>query len=193
MSGPQVGERAPDATLQDLDGREVELSSLWRRRPAVIVFLRYFGCPFCQSQVVALRSDEERIRSAGAGVGLVGRGRPEDARDFVTDKKLPFPLLLDPDGDAYRAYGLAQSKAFQVLRPQVTVPWVKLNLDPETRQRGLKGGSFSQLPGTFVVDISGVLRAGDGLVRMAHRSAHVADIPSNEDILAALALLKPTG
>ena len=59
MSAPGVGDRAPDATLLDLDGGEVALSSLWKDRPAVLVFLRYFGCPFCQAQVASLRDDRE--------------------------------------------------------------------------------------------------------------------------------------
>jgi len=52
MAGPEVGDPAPDALLTDLERHEVRLSSLWRDRPAVVVFLRYFGCPFCQTQVV---------------------------------------------------------------------------------------------------------------------------------------------
>ncbi len=30
-------------TLPDLDGRPVQLGSLWASRPAVIVFLRHYG------------------------------------------------------------------------------------------------------------------------------------------------------
>ena len=38
-----VGDQAPDATLRDAHGDEVTLSSLWRQRPLVLVFLRHFG------------------------------------------------------------------------------------------------------------------------------------------------------
>ena len=57
MAGPEVGDRAPDALLVDLERREVRLSSLWEERPAVVVFLRYCGCPCCQTQVVGLRNE----------------------------------------------------------------------------------------------------------------------------------------
>ncbi len=43
-----VGDAAPDIALRDLGGNEVMLSSAWRVGPAALVFLRYFGCPFCQ-------------------------------------------------------------------------------------------------------------------------------------------------
>lgn len=187
MAGPEVGDEAPDAILADLSAREVRLSSLWTERPVVLVFLRYFGCPFCQTQVVALRNHHDRILAAGADVGLVGHGHPHDAVRFVTDKRLPFPLLLDRDRGAYRSYGLVQGTVMQVLGPKVMLPWIKAEVSSETRQLGLKGGSFLQMPGTFVIDTAGVVRARGGTIRMAHRSAHVADIPSIDRLVAALA------
>lgn len=186
MAGPEVGDPAPDALLIDLLGEEVRLSSFWRERPAVVVFLRYFGCPFCQTQVVMLREEHDRIRAIGAGVGLIGHGDPSAAQEFATAKGLPFPLLLDRDRGSYRAYGLIQGKAMQVLTPRVALPWVKAELSAETRQRGLKGGSFLQMPGTFVIDPSGIVRAMSGTVRMAHRNRHVADTPSIDGLLEAL-------
>lgn len=43
---PQVHELLPslaDATVLDLEGRSVRLGSLWRGRPAILVFVRHFG------------------------------------------------------------------------------------------------------------------------------------------------------
>jgi peroxiredoxin len=186
MAGPEVGDPAPDALLIDLERREVRLSTFWKERPAVVVFLRYFGCPFCQTQVVTLRNEHERIRGFGADVALVGHGDPDAAVEFASSKGLPFPLLLDPDRGTYRAYGLVQGKAMQVLSPRVALPWIKAELSSETRQRGLKGGDFLQMPGTFVVDASGLVRARGGTVRMAHRNRNFADAPSIDRLLEAL-------
>jgi hypothetical protein len=74
----------------------------------------------------------------------------------------------------------------QVLSPRVALPWVRAELSSETRQRGLKGGSFLQMPGTFVIDPAGVVRAKTGTVKMAHRNRHFADTPSIELLLQAL-------
>lgn len=193
MNAPAVGDKAPDTTLIDLRGGKVQLSSFWRGGPAVVVFLRYFGCPFCQAQVVALRRDEERFREAGAKIGLVGHGHPHDAAAFAEVKRLPFPLLLDPERAAYRAYGLVQGKAMQVLGPKVFLPWIAAEISGETRQRGLKGGSFFQMPGTFVIDPGGIVRLTGGLVRLAHRNRHVADAPSNDLVLRLVSALADPG
>ena len=186
MAGPDVGDPAPDALLVDLEHRDVRLSRLWSERPAVVVFLRYFGCPFCQTQVVNLRNQHDRILQAGATVGLIGHGNPEAAITFASSKELPFPLLLDRDRGTYRAYGLVQGKAMQVLSPRVALPWIKAELSAETRQRGLAGGSFLQMPGTFVVDTSGVVQARSWKIRMAHRNRDFADPPSVERLIDAL-------
>ena len=68
-AGPQVGDPAPDAILLAGEGGRVQLSSFWKERPAVLVFLRYFGCPFCQMHVVKLREDQQLFRDAGAAYG----------------------------------------------------------------------------------------------------------------------------
>lgn len=40
---PQPGEAAPDATLYDEAGREIQLADFWRRLPTIFLFARHFG------------------------------------------------------------------------------------------------------------------------------------------------------
>ncbi len=47
----------------------------------------------------------------------------------------------------------------------------------------LSGDDYRQMPGTFVIDRSGV-------IRFAHRNRDVADNPPNGDVLAALVELR---
>jgi len=181
--GPQPGDPAPDASLLDAEGRRVQLSSFWKERRVVLVFLRYFGCPFCQMHVVKLREDQQLFREAEAEVVLVGQGSPEEGAGFCQRKHLPFPCLLDGDKSAYRAYGLRRRNLAVVVSPRIAVPFVRANLNSETRQRGLEGGDFFQMPGTFVVDVGGV-------ILLAHRNRTIADSPPNHLLLEVLAKLK---
>ncbi|MGZ6544760.1 MAG: SelL-related redox protein [Actinomycetota bacterium] len=176
---PDVGDPAVDVTLVDGDGVRVQLSSQWADRPAVLVFLRYFGCSFCQAQVVGLRRDRERFDATGARVVLIGQGGPGDRGAFGDPALMPFTVLFDPDRAAFRAYGLEHARALQVLAPKTALPWMRLQLHSETRHRGLHGGSLTQLAGTFIVDQTGE-------VRMAYRSRHVAESPENQAILDVL-------
>jgi peroxiredoxin len=182
VTGPLEQEPAPDVPLLDMEAREASLSTYWRREPAVVVFLRYFGCPFCQAQVVQLRDERELFADLGAGIVLIGQGSPSEAVAFTERMKAPFDCLVDPDRSAYRAFGLARGTPAQLYGPKVAVPFIQRNVNRETLQRGLRGGSFQQMPGTFVIDTGGV-------VQMAHRNRHVADNPTNHRILEVLASL----
>jgi peroxiredoxin len=175
---PLLGAEAPDALLLDPNGSELALSTLWRGAPLVLAFLRYFGCPFCQAHVAQLRRDQLRFAHAGACVALIGQGSAEQARAFSGRHLVPFPLLLDPHRLAFHAYGLTRASLRQVFSPSVGVILAR-QLDPETRQRGLQGGSFMQTPGTFVIDRAGI-------VRFTHRSRTIAEAPSIEALLSVI-------
>jgi peroxiredoxin len=184
MTGaPGVGDLAPDASLLDQNGAPVSLASHWRDRPAVLVFLRYFGCPFCQMHVVALREEQGRFRDAGAGVVLIGQGSAAEGARFRDEKRIPFTCLLDPARASFEAYGLGRGTIPQVFGPRVALPFLAANAHTETLQRGLRGGSMMQMPGTFVVDTA-------SFIRLAHRNRTIADSPRNAVILEALAGLR---
>jgi len=182
---PEPGEAAPDLPLLDTVGQRVPLGSFWDGAPAVLVFLRYFGCPFCQRQVVQLRDDHASFQELGGRVVLVGQGTAEEGASFAERLRTPFACVVDPDRSAYRAYGLVSGRLLQVAGPAVAGTFIRANLHGETRQRGLRGGSFSQMPGTFVVD-------DEGVIRLAHRNRHVADNPRNQDLLDTLGRIRRT-
>jgi peroxiredoxin len=177
---PAVGDAAPDAQILDRIGAPARLSERWAEHPAVLVFLRYFGCPFCLAQVVSLREEHVRFARLGAKVVLVGQGTPTDCAAFCDRKHVEFDVFVDPDRVAFRTFGLPERGIMQVASPAALLPWLRHELKAETRQRGLRGGSFMQMPGTFVVDDTGI-------VRFAHRNRHVADTPPNQAILDVLA------
>jgi len=180
-----VGDRAPDGTLVDVEGRTVALSLAWAERTALLVFLRYFGCPLCQAHVVALREDRQRFDDVGANVVLVGQGGPEDGSRFRDRKHVPFPCWLDPERRLYRAFGLVSGSPVQALGLNAVLPMMRANLHRETRQRLLSGGNLMQMPGTFVV-------SADGVVRFAHRNRTIADSPPNRVLLDVLEGLRRT-
>ena len=41
--GPERADELADVVLQDSSGEDVRLGSLWKDRPAVVVFLRHYG------------------------------------------------------------------------------------------------------------------------------------------------------
>jgi len=112
---PRQGYKAPDFTLTSLDGQEVNLFTLLKTNPVVLVVLRgYPGyqCPICSREVNDLLAQAEKLKSAKARVVLVYPGPAtnlgERATEFLKDRKLPegFTLVVDPDYKFVNAYGL---------------------------------------------------------------------------------------
>ncbi len=102
--GPQplAGKPAPDFTLTSLSGQQARLSELRGR----VVLLDFWAtwCPPCRVSMPHL----EKLRQEFAQKGLTVLGvTTEDAdtvEPFIREHKITFPILLDPDGVAARAY-----------------------------------------------------------------------------------------
>jgi peroxiredoxin len=176
LLGPQVGDQAPTPTVKDLRGRPYSLDQSWKERPALISFLRYFGCPFCQSWVGRLARKADLFDQEGVNVVLVGQGTVGEAMGFTGPRRVPFDMLVDEDRSAYRAFGLVEGSSTELLKPSVAVAWVGVHVRGEGRQGGSHGGAVTQLPGTFIVDT-------DGVVRFVHRNADQADDPDASTVL----------
>jgi methylamine dehydrogenase accessory protein MauD len=92
---------APTLVLPDLDGREVQLTELYRER-TVVVFWNP-GCGFCRKMLPRLKQFEDDPPAGAPNVVLVSTGDVDRNRD----EGLRSPLLLDSDGEAKRAFGTA--------------------------------------------------------------------------------------
>jgi peroxiredoxin len=125
-----------------------------------------------------LRDDRERFERAGAGVVLIGLGRPDQAGWFCRSRDIPFPCVVRPDRGAHRAYGLRRGTLNDVAGPRVWAPWLK-NMVTGNPQGRFGQGDPVQLPGTFVVDT-------DGVIRYVHRGRRSSDIAPNDEVLDAL-------
>jgi len=103
----QVGDAAPDFTLQDGNGDHWRLSD---QRGKVVVLLFYPGdeTPICTRQMCSVRDRWEDYSSTGAEVVGVSTDSVESHRKFAEHHELPLRLLSDANGGVAKLYG-AQS------------------------------------------------------------------------------------
>ena len=100
------GDRAPDFTLPDQDGRDVSLAELLEDGPLVLYFYPADFTPGCTKEACTIRDMHGEI--AAAGMRVVGIA-PQDAASharFRAQHKLPFTLLADRDKSVIRAWGV---------------------------------------------------------------------------------------
>jgi peroxiredoxin Q/BCP len=112
---PQVGDTAPDFTLQTLDDESTQLSKLTTKGEVVLVVLRGwpgYQCPYCTRQAHDFIRNAEKLKAANLRVVMIYPGPADDlkahGREFLKDKNWPkdFSLLLDPDYAFTESYGL---------------------------------------------------------------------------------------
>jgi len=102
--GPAVGNRAPEFTLQTIDGDGVTLSDFRGK----IVMLSFWGdlnyCPDEAFYIQAVR--DKRPEDELSILTIDGWLNHAEGQQFVTEHALTFPLLLDSEGKFYTDYDI---------------------------------------------------------------------------------------
>jgi peroxiredoxin Q/BCP len=103
----QVGDAAPNFTLQDGNGDQWSLSA---QRGKVVVLLFYPGdeTPICTRQMCSVRDRWADYSSTGAEVVGISTDSVESHQKFAEHHQLPLRLLSDAKGEVAKQYG-AQS------------------------------------------------------------------------------------
>jgi len=104
---PRTGFAAPDFTLDTLAGGQISLSEL-RGRP-VMLNLWASWCLPCKVEMPAIERVYERHREDGlvvVGLNVTSQDSETQARAFVEEVGLTFPIALDRDGSVSKDYEL---------------------------------------------------------------------------------------
>jgi thioredoxin-dependent peroxiredoxin len=102
------GTVAPDFTLPDAEGREVQLSSL-RGQWVVVYFYPKDDTPGCTAESCAFRDSHEDFTDVGATVIGISSDSVESHKAFAAKHQLPFTLLADTNGAVRKAWGVPRT------------------------------------------------------------------------------------
>lgn len=102
----QAGDRAPEFSLPDQDGRTVTLASLLQNGPLVLYFYPADFTPGCTKEACSIRDIHGEMAAAGLQVVGISPQDSESHARFRQRHELPFPLLADPAKEAVKAYGV---------------------------------------------------------------------------------------
>ncbi len=102
----KVGDKAPDFTLNDQDGKSVTLSSL-KGKKVVLYFYPKDMTPGCTAEACNLRDNYKRLLKQGYEVLGISTDNEKTHKKFIEKEKLPFRLLADINKtihDSYRTW-----------------------------------------------------------------------------------------
>ena len=104
-----IGDKAPDFTLRDKDGRTVSLSD-FKGCKVVLYFYPKDNTPGCSRQACAFAGAYDIFSDNGVVVIGVSKDSEASHQKFAEKYELPFILLSDPEKEAIQAYGVWQEK-----------------------------------------------------------------------------------
>lgn len=107
IPSPREGFLAPEFALDRLDGESMALSEA--RGKVVVVNLWASWCPPCRAEMPALERLYEAYRDKGLevlAVNMTAQDNLGDARSFVEQYGLSFPILIDSGGLVANLYHL---------------------------------------------------------------------------------------
>ena len=123
-----------------------------------------------------LRQHTSDLEALKTNVVIISFGSPYNLQLWEKETQSQFTLLLDPERDAYRAYGLERS----MLRSwglNTFLTYSRLMLSGR-KWRGIQGDS-GQLGGDFIIN-------ANGIIRLAYYSRDPSDRPSVSHLLDIL-------
>ncbi len=105
----EVGQKAPDFTLKDKNGKDISLSD-FRGKKVVLYFYPKDNTPGCTRQACAFSGLYSEFQKKGIEVIGVSKDSVASHIKFAEKHNLSFILLSDPELTAIQAYGVWQEK-----------------------------------------------------------------------------------
>jgi thioredoxin-dependent peroxiredoxin len=101
----KVGDKAPEFTGKDQDGKQVSLSD-YKGKKVILYFYPKDNTPGCTAQACNLRDNKNVLAKEGYEVLGVSTDDEASHKDFIKQYSLTFPLIADTDKSINQKYGV---------------------------------------------------------------------------------------
>ena len=146
--------------LKVLDENEesVYISSFWKTNPAILIFIRHFGCIACRGHVDQVWSRKDEIQKNGSKIVFIGNGDSYMISEFKKEMNvLNAPIFTDPTLKTFDAIGLFRGVG-AILNPRSIKEMIKLYNKGYSQGKIQKGNGFhTQLGGIIIMKPPGIV------------------------------------
>lgn len=170
-SAKQLGDTAPNFTLQNATGKAVSLSDYLQNGPVVLTWYRGGWCPYCNITLRHLQQSLPAFQAKGAQLLALTPELPDKSLSTQEKNELSFEVLTDTDLGVAKAYGIV----FKLIEEVGEVYRKNFSL------LDYNGNDTDELPlaATYVIQ-------ADGKITYAFLDAEYRNRAEPADILAAL-------
>lgn len=150
MTELSEGQKAPDFTANDQNGKSISLSDL-SGRDVILYFYPKDDTPGCTAEACSFRDNYQSLLKQGFEVLGVSTDDERSHQKFISKYDLPFSLIADTDKKIVQAYGV----------------WVEKNM------YGKKYMGVARK--TFIIDKKGLIKKIIDKVDTKNSSAQIID------------------
>jgi thioredoxin-dependent peroxiredoxin len=167
----KTGQNAPDFRVTDIKTQQILRLENFSGRKLLVSFHRYAACPMCNLHIHELSQSYEALSKLGLEILAIFRSSAERTLEQYGGREVPFPIAVDLDLNAYRAYGIEYSTAGMLLsfvHPRGLIATLKGFLP------GKIDGDVRTLPADFLI-------TPDQTVQQAYYSSNITQhLPLSE-------------
>lgn len=102
-----VGETLPNASVQTLDSKAVNLSPIFKSKKTILIVYRGGWCPYCNVHLSEVGRIEKDLLALGYQVIAISPDAPEKLKPSIDKMEISYTLLSDKTGAFLKAAGLA--------------------------------------------------------------------------------------
>lgn len=166
-----IGESLPNANLQNLEGKDINLKDVLQVKPTVLVFYRGGWCPYCNMQLSGLVKIEKEIIDLGFQIVAITPDDYQNLKNTEEKDSINYQLYSDPNGKFIQDVGIA----FQT--PTMVKGYIA------TKGQKGKTSDVMPVPTVMAVDM-------EGKIKFEYINSNYKERLSSEVLLAVLQTIK---
>jgi len=171
----KVGDKAQDFDFQTPWSSRQSFYETVGDKPAVLVFLRYQGCPVCQMEMAHLKREIGLFTKKQVNIFVFLQSPPATVASVAQEGDWPFFIVCDPQGVIFQKYAVESGGILKYLHPAGALAAIK------AISQGFRHGKFegqeTQMPAAFVVNPMKIITC-------TYYGKHINDLPSPATLAA---------
>lgn len=164
----KVGDKAPNFQFDTPWASSQDFFETIQHQDAILVFLRYHGCPVCQMEMANLKRDIKLFTQKEARVFVFLQSATATLIPLLKESDWPFDIVCDPKGIIFGRYAVAPGGILKYLHPAGLIASIKAFRQGFVHKK--LEGKETQLPAAFIIK-------ADRTIKYVYYGRNISDVP----------------